>query len=96
MSPVSSSQPVGTVVSRIDRGLPQKTMLYVMKSPVHGGKEMAANHRARRSVPVTCHPPLQEATQSEHTGMAILLNLILVVQSTTQTVRIHLLGYACP
>ena len=43
-----------TAVSRIDWGLPQKTMLYVMKCPVHGGKEMAANHRSSSKKKCTC------------------------------------------
>ena len=54
MSPVSSSQPVDTTVSRIDWGVPQKIMLYVMRCPLHGGKEMAANHRGSNKKKCTC------------------------------------------
>ena len=42
------------MVSRIDWGLPQKTILYVLKCPLHGGKEMAANHRSSSKKKCTC------------------------------------------
>ena len=51
MSPVSS---VDTTSSRIDWGSPQKTILYVMKCPIHGGKEMAANHRGNNKKKCNC------------------------------------------
>ena len=41
-------------VSRVDWGAPQKIMLYVMRCPLHGGKDMAANHRSSGKKKCTC------------------------------------------
>lgn len=43
-----------SAVNRIDWGVAQKIMLYVMKCPLHGGREMAANHRGSNKKKCTC------------------------------------------
>ena len=43
-----------TMFNRIDWSPPQKTILYVMRCPLHGGKEMASNHRSSSKKKCIC------------------------------------------